>query len=346
MISMKKTVKHSRLFSMLLLIVLVTATTPRVFAAESMNIKLATVAPKGSIYHRVIQEMGAAWQSAQGGNSRFIIYPDGTQGTEANTVRRMRIGQLDAAMLSVAGLKEIDESVTALQFMPLMFRSWDEFDFVHEHVRAELEQRLHEKGFVVLFWGEGGWVQFFSTTSRLTPEDYKTARIFQWSGNPAQVGLMKSLDYHPVVLELSDILTSLQTGMIDVVPVAPMWALAFQLYGKTTHMLRMNWVPIVGATVITNSAWEAMRPEARDALRNAALKAGITLREHRSDQDENTIRAMQTRGLTVHHPTPEIEQQWQETIREVWPLVRGGMVPADKFDQVVQLLAEYRAQKP
>lgn len=171
-------VKHSCLVQMLCLTLLMLINTGNVVAAETMKIKLATVAPKGSIYHRVLQEMGATWKNVQGSNSRFLIYPDGTQGSEANTVRRMRIGQLDAAMLSVAGLKEIDDSVTALQFMPLMFRSWDEFDYVHEHVRAELEQRLLDKGFVVLFWGEGGWVQFFSTTPRLTPEDYKTARIF------------------------------------------------------------------------------------------------------------------------------------------------------------------------
>lgn len=315
-------------------------------AGEDMTIKMATVAPKGSIYHRVLQETGIAWKSAQGGDARFLIYPDGIQGSEANTVRRMRIGQLDAAMLSVAGLKEIDKSVAALQLMPLMFRSWDEFDYVHDHIRQDLEQRLRDKGFVVLFWGQGGWVQFFSTSPRLTPEDYKSARIFQWAGTPAQANMMKSLDYQPVVLELSDILTSLQTGMIDTVPAAPMWTLAFQLYSKTKHMLRMNWVPIVGATVITIQAWDAMKPEAREALHKASATAEKILRDHRGTQDENTIKALQARGVTVHEPTPEIEQQWQETIHKVWPLVRGGMVPEEKFDQVVQLLSEYRAHQP
>ncbi len=311
-------------------------------AEETITIKLATVAPKGSIYHRVLQEMGAAWQKAQAGDSRFIIYTDGSQGTEANTVRRMRIGQLDAAMLSVAGLKEIDDNVTVLQFMPLMFRTWDEFDYVHEQLRPELERRIHEKGYVVLFWGEGGWVQFFSTTPRLTPADYKTARIFNWAGTPAQADIMKSLDYRPVVLELSDILSSLQTGMVDVVPVAPMWSLAFQLYQTTNHMMRMNWVPIVGATVITTKVWDAMRPEARDALITSAIKAGSTLRAHRAIQDENTIKAMQERGLIVHQPTPEVEQQWQDLIQTVWPKIRGSMVPAETFDRVVQLLTDYR----
>jgi len=147
-----------------LLVVLILVYSPIAKAeGRAMTIKVAQAAPKGSIYHRVLQEVGAEWREAQGSNSKFIIYSGGSQGTESNTIRRMRIGQLDASMLTVAGLKEIDESITALQLMPLMFRTWEEFDYVHEQLRPELERKFLEKGFVVLFWGEGGWVQFFST---------------------------------------------------------------------------------------------------------------------------------------------------------------------------------------
>lgn len=324
------------------IVVFSTATPIYSYADDKVRLKLSTIAPKGSVYHRALQEMGESWRKMQNNGSRFIIYPDGTQGTESNSVRRMRIGQLDAAMLSVAGLKEIDNSVAALQLMPLMFRSWEEYDYVHKHLRADIEKRFLKKGFVVLFWGEGGWVRFFSTLPRISPEEYKTAKIFQWSGNPQQVEIMKSLDYRPIVIELTDILTSLQTGMIDVVPVTPMWALAFQLYSKTNHMLNLKWVPIVGATVITTKSWNALSPTTQENIRNAAAQAGSRLRDSRSKQDENTIKAMQSRGLIVHDLDPEQQQAWQGTVKDIWERIRGDMVPADKFDQVVQLLNEYR----
>ena len=85
-----------------------------------------------------------------------------------------------------------------------------------------------------------------------------------------------------------------------------------------------------------------MRPEARDAIRNAAVKAGARLRAHRSVQDDDTIKAMQAHGLTVHQITPEIEQEWQDLIRDVWPRIRGRLVPAEMFDRVQNLLTEYR----
>src|SRR5262245_8244721 len=79
--------------------------------AAAVTLKVATVAPKGSVYHRVLQDMGERWRAAEGPNARFIVYTDSAQGPEAETVRRMRIGQLSASMVSIVGLSEIDESV-------------------------------------------------------------------------------------------------------------------------------------------------------------------------------------------------------------------------------------------
>jgi len=313
--------------------------------AQPKLVKVATIAPQGSIYHRVLQEMGEAYRDASGTQARFVIYANSIQGTEADTVRRMRVGQLDASMLSVVGLSQIDPSVAALQFMPMMFRSWEELDHVREQLRPELEAKLAAKGFVVLIWGEGGWVQFFSKEDIRTPEEYKRARIFAWSGDIVQSSVMKSLGYHPVPIPLADILPALETGMIDAVPVAPLWALVGQFDRITTYMLRINWVPIVGATVMRRQTYEAMTPEARAALRQAADLATDKLRAHRAEQDEGSIKAMQARGLQVREPTPEQLLAWRALAEKSWPHVRGTMVPAETFDRVQAILAAYRARK-
>jgi len=314
-------------------------------AAGPSLVKVATIAPKGSIYHRVLQEMGEAYQRASGPGARFVIYPNSIQGTEADTVRRMRVGQLHASMLTVVGLTQIDRSVAALQFMPMMFRSWDELDYVREKLRPELEAKLAAKGFVVLIWGEGGWVQFFSKDDIARPEDYRQSRIFAWSGDMVQASVMKSQGFRPVSIPLSDILPALETGMIDTVPVAPLWALIGQFDRITRYMLRVNWVPIVGATVMRRQTYEAMSPEARAALRAAAERATLKLRAHRERQDEESIEAMKARGLTVKPLTPELEQAWRAVAEKAWPQVRGNMVPAETFDKVRALLDAYRKGK-
>jgi TRAP-type C4-dicarboxylate transport system substrate-binding protein len=308
-------------------------------------VKVATIAPKGSIYHRVLQEMGEAYRTASGSQARFVIYPDSIQGTEADTVRRMRVGQLDASMLTVVGLTEIDPSVAALQYMPMMFRSWEEVDYVREKLRPELEGKLADKGFAVLIWGEGGWVQFFTKEPIVHPEEFKRAKIFAWSGDRLQPAIMKSLGYQPVSIPIGDILPGLETGMLDTVPVAPLWALVGQFDRVTRNMVRVNWVPIVGATVMRKQTLEAMKPAARDALLAASRKATDELRAHRAVQDEESIKAMQARGLTVRSMTPELEREWHALAERSWPHVRGTMVPAETFDEVRALLAQYRGAR-
>jgi TRAP-type transport system periplasmic protein len=313
--------------------------------ALAQTLKAATIAPKGSIYHRALQEMGEAYRGAAGPQARFLIYTDSIQGTEADTVRRMRVGQLDISMLTVVGLTEIDPSVAALQYMPMMFRSWDELDHVREKLRPELEAKLAAKGFVVLIWGEGGWVQFFTKEPLFHPEDFKRARIFTWSGDKQQPGVMKALGYTPVSIPLADILPALETGMVDTVPIAPLWALVGQFDRPCSYMLRVNWVPIVGATIMRKQSFDALKPEAREALARASRKATDDLRAHRRVQDEESIKAMQARGLKVKELTPELERAWREVAERSWPIVRGTMVPGDTFDQVRSVLAEYRGAR-
>ncbi len=307
-------------------------------------IKIASIAPNGSLYHRVLQEIGEAYRNSQGPGARAIVYANSLQGTEADTVRRMRVGQLDGSMLSVVGLSQIDPSVAALQFMPMMFRSWDEVDHVREQLRPELEAKLAAKGFVVLMWGEAGWVQFFTREPITHPEEFKRTRIWAWDGNPAQVNIMKTIGFRPVALPIADILPGLETGMIDTVPVAPLWSLVGQFDRVTRYMLPINWVPIVGATVFTKRRFDALSPHVQEAIMTAARAGAEKLRAHRMVQDEESIRAMRHRGLTVQAITPEIEQAWREVALQAWPRLRGTMVPADTFDKVRASLEAYRAR--
>jgi TRAP-type C4-dicarboxylate transport system substrate-binding protein len=313
-------------------------------ADETVKIRLGTLAPRGTSWHRSLLDMGEKWRAAQGAGAAFIVYTDGSQGGEADMVRRMRVGQLNAALLSVVGLTEIDDSVAALQKMPMVFRSWDELDYLREKLRPTLEKRFLDKGFVVLFWGDAGWVRFFSREPALRPADYRRMKVFAWAGDNPQVEIMKTLGYQPVVLEISDILPGLQTGMINMVPSTPFYALIGQFYNHAPYMLDMNWVPIVGAVVITRKAWDAMAPSGQKALRQAGDAAGVELRALSRRENEESVEAMKKRGLKVQPVTPELEAEWRKVAEHAYPMIRGNMVPAELFDEVQRLLKEYRAQ--
>ena len=313
--------------------------------AADKQLRIGTLVPKNSLYHRQLMEIGETWRTAQGGNAKYLVFTDGSQGGEAEMARRMRIGQLQGALLSVVGLREIEPSISALQVMPLLFKNWEEVDYVREKMRPAMEKKFLDKGFVVLAWGDAGWVRFFSKEPALRPDDFKRMKFFAWGSEPEQQSIMKSLGYTPVPLETTDILPAIQTGMINVVPSTPYFALASQIYNTAPNMLEINWAPIVGALVVTKKAWDEMTPEVRDAVRVTSDKAGVQIRAKARQEVDDAVDAMKKRGLTVNKPNAEQMREWNELAEKLYPRIRGSMVPAETFDEVFAHLKVFRAGK-
>jgi TRAP-type C4-dicarboxylate transport system substrate-binding protein len=287
--------------------------------------------------------MAEAWRQAPGGGVRLVVYPDGTQGGEADMVRLMRVGSLQAGLLTAVGLSDIEPAVGGLQNVPLLFRNLEEYEYVSDKLKPSLEKRLGDKGFVVLIWGDAGWVRYFSKEPLVTPEDLKRMKIFVWAGNPDQVAIMRRAGYTPVPLETSDILPGFQTGLINTACVAPIFALASQLDLRAPHMLNLNWAPLVGACVVKKEAWEKIPAASREVLLAAATKAGKEIRANSRKENADAVVAMQKRGLKVQDLTPEQVEQWRKEVEKTYPEIRGRLVPADIFDEVQRYLQEYRS---
>jgi len=329
----------------LLLAMLASLLLPVSAQAQVAQLRIASVVPKNSVYHQSLLELGEAWRTAQGTGARFTVFTDGSQGGEGEIVRRMRIGQLQGALISVVGLRDIEPTIAALQNLPLLFRSWEEIDYVRDKMRAGMEKRFLDKGFVVVGWGDAGWVRFFSKEAAFSPNDFKSRKFFAWGSEPEQQAIMKSLGYTPVALETGDALAAIQTGMIDVLPSTPYFALASQVFGTAKHMLDINWAPIVGALVVTQKAWDGMSPAAQEALRKAGEKAGVAMRTQARKEVDEAVAAMQKRGLTVNRPNEAQMREWNALAEQLYPRIRGAMVPAETFDEVFVHLRAYRAGK-
>src|SRR5258707_2436214 len=170
---------------------------PASAAQDTLIVKLGTSAPEGSSWDQIFKEMGEKWKQATGGTVTLRIYPGGVLGDEPDLVRKMRVGQIQAAALTAAGLSGIDASVAALQ-IPMMFRSYEELDYVRERLRPTLEKRMSEKDFVVLNWGDAGWVTFFCKESFLTPDELRRMKLFVWAGDNDAVDLWKGARFRPV----------------------------------------------------------------------------------------------------------------------------------------------------
>jgi len=315
--------------------------TAGVSAAE--RIKLATLAPTGSTYHKSLLSLREAWRKLSNGAVDLVIYADGKLGGESDTVSLMNVNSIQAAMLTGVGLAEIEKAVAGLQIIPMGFHDFAEVDHVGEKMRPMLEERLAHKGFVVLFWSDAGWVRFFSKKPVSRPDDLRKLKLFTWAGSPDQVEIYKAAGFNAIPLETADILPSLQTGLIEATPAPPVFALAGQIDGRAPYMLEINWGPLVGACVLRKATWDKLPADLRQRLLEAATTTGNEIKDRGRKESEESVRAMEKRGLKVTRMTPELEQEWRAAAEAVYPQIRGRLVPADIFDEALRLIREYRS---
>jgi TRAP-type transport system periplasmic protein len=321
-----------------------TALMARRVAADTpaLRVNLGTLAPRGSSYFQALQAMGDLWR-AQG--VRLVIYPDGTQGSEADMVRLMRVGTLQAGLLTATGLAEIDPAVNVLQAYPLLFRDFDEFEYVLQHMQPMLNSRLEKQGFVPLFWGDAGWLRYFFKERVATVTQLRQAKVFLWSVATEQQRIMREMGWNPVPLETADIMQALATGQITGVSVPPIVALVSQFEKRVPFMVDLNYAPLVGACVMRHEVWDKLSTAQRGAMMQVAQSAGAGIvRRTRLESDQAVVK-MQSQGLTVYSISAEQRAAWQSEADTFQGRARGRVVPADLHDQIFHLVAEYRSGK-
>jgi TRAP-type C4-dicarboxylate transport system substrate-binding protein len=305
-------------------------------------IKMGTLAPDGSPWHQALQSMGERWRKISAGQVKLVIYPGGVLGDEPDMVNKMRIGQIQAAGLSGAGLSGIEPGVMALQ-IPMMFDSYEELDYVRERVAPRLEKMVEARGYVVLNWGDVGWVHFFTTRPATRLGDMRKMKLLTLAGDNDTLELWKANGFRAVPLAATDILTGLQTGLVDAVPNTPLFALLDQSFGIARNMIDVKWAPLIGATVITRRMWDSLPAAQRSEMMNAAREAGVSLRGGIRKMGDEAIATMQKRRLQVIHVDAATVAEWRREAEGVYPKLRGGQVPAELFDEVRKLRDEYRS---
>lgn len=319
-----------------------------VFAAP-VEIKLATLVPANTTWHKALLDMGSTWNKDTEGRVTLTVYPGGTQGDEATTLKKMRPGfdTLQASFLTVAGLGELDESFNVFA-MPFFLETPDEEMAVEQKLTPLLEQRLQVRGFHLLCWGTGGWVELFSKKPLHSLADVKAAKLFTSKGSDKWVQWYVANGFHPVALLPSDIPPQLKlsTGLIDTAPFPAYPALNLQIFRDAKYMLDVHIAPLTAALLISNSAWNRISPEDRVKVTAAAQALEKRVRAEAPKQDADSVQSMVTKGgLQVITLEPKAAAEFRAAATQLATTMRGSMVPNDVYDLAVQARDAFRKSK-
>lgn len=308
-------------------------------AQAQVTVKLGTLAPAGSTWHEILKEMGQRWEAASGGQVKLRVYPGGAQGSEGEMVRKMGISQLQAASITNVGMHDILPEPQLLS-LPTFYADEAEVECTFAKVRPRLEAAFEQKGYVVLQWSRVGTMKLYCRAPYRTPAEAASARMFAWEGDPKSVDAFRAAGLRPVVLASTDLVPSLQTGMVDCVTNVPLYMLTTRMFEKANHMMDLAWGHMFGATIVKKETWEKIAPEVRQKLQAIAVELGARVDAEVRKLSEDAVAAMVKQGLTV---VPVEAAPWRAAMERSWPVVRGGVVSAAFFDEVKAMRDACRA---
>ena len=312
--------------------------------ASGLTIKLGSLAPGGSPWDKGLQRLGAEWQKISNGSVELRIYPGGIAGDEADMIRKMRIGQLNAAGITGVGLSRIFPEIITVQ-LPLFIRSNEELGYVLDKMKPVFAAELEKRGFKIIIWSFVGWVHFFSRNPVVTPDDLKAQKMFVWGGDPDAVMIWKESGFHVIPLTPTDIMPSLQSGMIDAFSATALSAASYQWFGLAKNMCGMKWAPLISGIVVNANAWSKLDPGLAVKLETAAQVVGADMQADIFKADEEAVTVMKKYGLVVNPVPQAAEDAWRAAVLAGFEKGYLKNINKDLYETVKKYSAEYRAKK-
>lgn len=306
-------------------------------SAQAAELSIATLAPEGSTLYKGLQAAATDIKTQTGGRVTLKIFGGGVQGDEKSVVRKMRYGQLDGAALTGVGLGLIDPQIRVLE-LPFLFKNTAEVDRVYSQLNSYFVDAYKQKGYVLLGWAEVGFVKIFSNKPIKNRKDLKGMKMWMWEGDPLAEEMYKTMGVTPVPLAITDVLTSLQTNLIDAAYAPELGAIAFQWHTKTKYMTDVNLVNGTGGIILSQKAWSKISGKDQSIVKNVILAQAKQLVSATRQDNLTSKQALQSAGIEV----VQLDAKALEELRTIGKQVRenlvGKLYSKGLLDKVVGLL--------
>jgi TRAP-type C4-dicarboxylate transport system substrate-binding protein len=310
-------------------------------AAEELRI--ATLAPADSQWMRDMVAGGERVRELTDGRVVLKFRAGGVAGSDAQVLRKVRIGDLQGGALSSGGLATIYPGLNTYG-VPLIFRSLDEIDLVRSRLDSKLTEGLEEAGYVSLGFSEGGFANLMSNVPVSHVDDLRRLKIWVPDNDPISFQVLEALRLAPVPLEVSDALLGLERGLVDVVAAAPVVALVLQWHTKARYRTDLPITYSMGVFAIAADVFYRLEPGDQQVLRTVIgeVMSGID-RDSRADNEE-ARQIMANMGIETVPVNGADVEVWRQIIEEQFPAIRLRRdIDTGLFDEMLALLQDYRS---
>ncbi|MCW8924278.1 MAG: TRAP transporter substrate-binding protein DctP [Gammaproteobacteria bacterium] len=236
------------------------------------TIKIATISPDGTLWMNEMRAGAKEIKKRTQGRVKFKFYPGGVMGSDENVLRKMRIGQLQGGAVTTGSLAGVYPDID-IYGLPYLFSSLDQVDYVREKLDQPLLDELEKKGYISFGFGEGGFSYMMSDSSLYTVEDVRKQKVWVPGGNKVGEAVFSSAEVSPVTLPVSDVLTGLQTGLVNTVITSPIGAIALQWHTRVKYVIDVPLTYITAMLVIDKKAFNKIKKEDQAIVREVMGEA-------------------------------------------------------------------------
>lgn len=309
-------------------------------AMAQVTLKLATLAPDGSIWMQAINDAKDEIEVATGGAVKLKIYPGGIMGSEKDVLFKIRTGQLQGGGFMGYAIGIICPDAAAVMF-PMVFRNYEEVDQTFAKFQSYLDEHVRKNGYEALGWTEVGFSYAYSTKPIASLEALRATKVWGLD-SPMLLELFKAGQISSIPANVTDVLPALQTGALETVFGPPTAAVAVQWQTKVRYYNTMQLAYSIGGIFVSQAAWKKVPAQHQDVVKAIFQKYCAQLNPKVRKSDLDALAFLQSQGVTAVDAPPETRAQFEQLATTVREKVTGSVFSAEAWNQLEKFLQESR----
>ncbi|MEW8064798.1 MAG: TRAP transporter substrate-binding protein DctP [Candidatus Thiodiazotropha sp.] len=326
-----------RLINTLLLLLLLNP-----ISQAGTTLKIATLAPDGTNWMKEMRAAAKQIKQQTDGRVKIRFYPGGVMGNDSSVLRKIRIGQLHGGAITGGGLSSVYKDAQVYT-LPFQFRNLQEVDAVRQVMDPQIIEGLKKQGYISFGLSEGGFAYLLSNSPVTSTENMKDLKIWIPEGDQVNASMFQELGISPVPLPLTDVLTGLQTGLIDTIASAPIGAIALQWHTRVSYLTQVPLAYLYATLVLKENAFDKLRQSDQSIVKQILESAFDRIdRQNRTDNEQAMI-ALKRQGVEFISPSTVQQQAWEahagKTLRK---LSKESIFSEHMLNRMQSLIQQYR----
>ena len=277
--------------------------------------KVASLAPDGSVWARRFRDFTREVEEKSNGEIGFKIYAGGVMGDDRAMYRKMRVGQLNGGGFTMTGISEVVPDFRVLG-IPFLFNSYDEVDRVKEKLLPRFEKEFDRQGLVLMALSEVGFIYTMSSFPITTLAELKQSKPWAPEGDPVSKVLLETVGVTPIPLSIPDVLTSLQTGLINTAFNSFYGSIVMQWFTKISYITDIPFVYAYGAFILDKKTFSELPPHYAEMMKSAAGAHFAKLLTDTRKSNEEALQVLLQNNITLVKPTPITKAELQNNYRD------------------------------